>query len=131
MYCPTKKDILYSRVKTTGVAERRFDMGTTIYRIFDSIYPDKRRLIQYFEQVTAIIFSVDLAESDRVVDPATDTCLLQEDIAQFDAICNSRSFSRTPVILYFNNTDCFYDKLNVLPLSAHFLDFQGTYVAIR
>ncbi|KAI9773786.1 MAG: guanine nucleotide-binding protein subunit alpha [Geoglossum simile] len=124
-YSPTDKDILHARVKTTGITEQRFDMGTTTYRIFDAVYPDKRQLIQYFEQVTAIIFSVDLAESDRVVDQATNTCLLQEDIAQFDAICNSRCFSRTPVILYLNNADCFYDKLNVLPLSTHFLDYQG------
>jgi hypothetical protein len=101
-------------------------MNTVTYRIFDVIYPEKRQLEPYFEQVTAIIFSVDLSDSDRLVEPSTDTCLLQESIAQFDAVCNSRYFRKTPVILYFNNTDCFYDKLNVPPLSTQFPDYKGT-----
>ncbi|KAH0534140.1 hypothetical protein FGG08_007266 [Glutinoglossum americanum] len=124
-YRPTDKDILHARAKTTGVTEQRFDMPTLTYRIFDTIYPEKRQLVQYFEKVTAIIFSIDLADSDRVADQNKETCLLQEDIAQFDAVCNSRCFVKTPVILYFNNTDCFYDKLNLPPLSAQFPDYKG------
>jgi hypothetical protein len=100
-------------------------MNAVTYRIFDIVYPEKRQLAQYFEQVTVIIFSVDLADSDRLVDQSTGTCLLQEDIAQFDAVCNSRCFRKTPVILYFGNTDYFYDKLNVPPLSTQFPDYQG------
>jgi hypothetical protein len=105
-------------------------MNFVNYRIFDAVYPEKRPLIQYFEEVSAIIFSVDLAESDRVVDQSTNKCLLQEDIEQFDAVCNSRYFYKTPVMLYLNNTDCFYDKLNVPPLSNQFLNYQGTYTRI-
>ncbi|KAI9855454.1 MAG: guanine nucleotide-binding protein subunit alpha [Trichoglossum hirsutum] len=125
VYCPTDKDILHARAKTIGVTEQTFDMNFVNYRIFDAVYPEKRPLIQYFEEVSAIIFSVDLAESDRVVDQSTNKCLLQEDIEQFDAVCNSRYFCKTPVMLYLNNTDCFYDKLNVPPLSNQFLNYQG------
>ncbi|KAH0563216.1 hypothetical protein GP486_002218 [Trichoglossum hirsutum] len=124
-YCPTDKDILHARAKTTGVTEQTFDMNSVTYRIFDAVYPEKRTLTQYFEEVSAIIFSIDLAESDRLVDQSTNKCLLQEDITQFDAVCNSRYLRKTPVILYFNNTDCFYDKLNVPPLSTQFPDYQG------
>ena len=103
-------------------------MSAVSYRIFDAIYPEKSQLVGDSEQITVILFSVDLADADRVVEQSSGTCLLQNDVAQFDAVCNSKCFSKTPIILHFNNTDCFYDKLNVPPLSTQFLDYGGTYI---
>jgi len=50
---------------------------------------------------------------------------MQEALALFDSICNSRWFVRTSIILFLNKIDLFREKLERSPISSFFPDYQG------
>ncbi|MQM21503.1 hypothetical protein Taro_054545 [Colocasia esculenta] len=70
-YIPTKEDVLYARVRTTGVAEIQFSpLGESkksgeVYRLFDvgGQKNERRKWIHLFEGVTAVIFCAAISES--------------------------------------------------------------------
>lgn len=57
-YVPTAQDVLRSRVRTTGIIETTFRYKDLIYRVFDvgGQRSERRKWIQCFDDVTAVIF---------------------------------------------------------------------------
>lgn len=68
-YCPTDQDILYSRVRTTGISETVFKVGPLTYKIFDvgGTRSERRKWIHCFENAAAVLFVVGLSEYDQML----------------------------------------------------------------
>jgi len=66
-YIPTDQDILRSRLKTTGITETVFELGTLTYRMFDvgGQRSERKKWIHCFENVTALLFLVAISGYDQ------------------------------------------------------------------
>jgi len=125
-YVPTEADVLRARTKTTGVSETRFSMGKLSINLVDSGVQrsERRKWIHCFENITSIIFVVNLAEYDQVLEESSQN-MLMESLVLFDSVVNSRWFMRTSIILLLNNVSIFKQKLARSPLSNYFPDYSG------
>ena len=63
------EDILYSRIKTTGIIETTININNYICKFLDvgGQRSERRKWIHCFENVTSIIFCVALSEYDQVL----------------------------------------------------------------
>ncbi|EYU20283.1 hypothetical protein MIMGU_mgv1a007908mg [Erythranthe guttata] len=74
-YVPTKEDVLYARVRTTGVVEIQFSpvgenkKSGEVYRLFDvgGQKNERRKWIHLFEGVSAVIFCAAISEYDQTL----------------------------------------------------------------
>ncbi|KAG1465742.1 hypothetical protein G6F56_004826 [Rhizopus delemar] len=126
-YLPTSQDVLYSRVKTTGITETKFTIGNLVYKMFDvgGQRSERKKWIHCFEGVTAVIFLVAISEYDQVLIEDGSVNRMQEALTLFDSICNSRWFDKTSIILFLNKTDLFKQKLPKRSLRDYFSDYSG------
>lgn len=84
-----------------------------------------RKWIHSFEDVTAIIFTVDLADYDHVSLGGPTQNRIQESLHLFESIVNSCWFKRASVLLFLTNVASFRTKLSKIPLSDYFPDYAG------
>ncbi|KAG0058839.1 guanine nucleotide-binding protein subunit alpha [Linnemannia elongata] len=126
-YSPTDQDVLRSRVKTTGITETTFNIGELTYRMFDvgGQRSERRKWINCFENVTAVVFLVAISEYDQLLLEDETVNRMHEALTLFDSICNSRWFVKTSIILFLNKIDRFKEKLPFSPLNKYFPDFDG------
>ncbi|KAF9551968.1 guanine nucleotide-binding protein subunit alpha [Mortierella hygrophila] len=126
-YSPTDQDVLRSRVKTTGITETAFNIGELTYRMFDvgGQRSERRKWINCFENVTAVVFLVAISEYDQLLLEDETVNRMHEALTLFDSICNSRWFVKTSIILFLNKIDRFKEKLPLSPLNKYFPDFDG------
>jgi guanine nucleotide-binding protein subunit alpha len=98
-----------------------------IYRIFDVGVQrsERKKWIHCFENITAIVFMVDISKYDQVLIEDESVNRMSEALSLFDSICNSRWFVKTSMILLFNKTDLFKDKLTKSPMGKYFPDYSG------
>jgi guanine nucleotide-binding protein G(i) subunit alpha len=75
--------------------------------------------------VTALLFLVALSEFDLMLYEDESVNRMQEALALFDSICNSRWFVRTSIILFLNKIDLFREKLTRSPIANFFPDYHG------
>ncbi len=127
-YMPTDQDILRARVKTTSIIETAFHIGEVTYRLFDvgGQRSERKKWIHCFEGVTAILFLVAISEYDQVLYEDRNVNRLQESLALFDSVCNSKWFAKTSMILFLNKKDLFAEKLQRSPLEKYCSDYEGT-----
>jgi guanine nucleotide-binding protein subunit alpha len=126
-YIPTDQDILRSRLKTTGITETIFDLGSLTYRMFDvgGQRSERKKWIHCFENVTALLFLAAISGYDQCLVEDKDANQMQEALMLFESICNSQWFIRTSIILFLNKIDLFKQKLSVSPLKDYFPDYTG------
>lgn len=131
-YTPSCDDIVRCRVKTTGIYELRFQYTDGLKRKHNYLLTDvggqrseRNKWIHCFENVMAIIFFVDLSGFNMTLDEAPTQNRLEESIALFDAISNSQWFRNTFIILFFNKTDLFKEKLEVIKFADYVPGYQG------
>jgi len=87
---------------------------------------ERRKWINCFENVTAVVFLVAISEYDQLLLEDETVNRMHEALTLFDSICNSRWFVKTAIILFLNKIDRFKEKLPISPLSKYFPDFEGT-----
>ncbi|KAJ7775587.1 heterotrimeric G-protein alpha subunit, GPA1-like protein [Mycena metata] len=127
-YLPTDDDILRCRTKETGVTETSFTVGELTYKIH---HPSgqrsdmRKKWIHCFEDIKALLFCVTLNDYDQMVEEDDRNNRLQQSVAEFDSICNSRWFSKTSIILFLTDIDKFAEKLPRNPLANYFPDYEG------
>eukprot|EP01147_Barroeca_monosierra_P005284 gene5284-8849_t len=126
-YMPTEQDVLRARVRTTGIIETRFTHKDLTYRMFDvgGQRSERRKWIQCFDDVTAVIFVAALSGYDMKLYEDQETNRIQESLTLFDAICNNKFFLNTAMILFLNKTDLFSQKIARTPLQDYFPDYSG------
>ncbi|KAG5356319.1 Guanine nucleotide-binding protein alpha-3 subunit [Yarrowia sp. B02] len=126
-YMPTQDDILRARIKTTGIYETKFRLGSHLIHMYDvgGQRSERKKWIHCFENVTLIIFCVALSEYDQVLLEEKNANRMNESLVLFDSIINSRWFVRTSVVLFLNKIDVFTEKLPLSPLENQFPDYKG------
>lgn len=126
-YVPSQPDVLRTRKKTSGIFDFRFNMGAHNIHMFDvgGQRSERKKWIHCFDNVTLIIFCVALSEYDQVLLEEDSQNRLEESLALFDSVVNSRWFSRTSVVLFLNKIDVLASKLPYSPLEDYFPDYNG------
>eukprot|EP01036_Dinobryon_divergens_P042303 gene42303-56203_t len=66
-YMPDKDDILYSRVRTSGIVTEQYEIDGTTFEMYDvgGQRNERKKWIHCFEGVTAVIFVAALSEYDQ------------------------------------------------------------------
>lgn len=126
-YIPTEADVLRSRTRTTSVYETRFLMSQLSIHLIDvgGQRSERKKWIHQFDNVTSIIFVVDLACYDQVLLEESSQNAMMEQLVLFDSVVNSRWFMHTSIILFLSNISVFRQKLARNPLRNYFPDYSG------
>ncbi|KAF1332121.1 G-protein alpha subunit 1, partial [Globisporangium splendens] len=128
-YSATQQDMLYARVRTSGIVEERYQIGGATFVMYDvgGQRNERKKWIHCFEDVTAVIFVAALSEYDQSLYEDASTNRMIEAITLFDEIINNKFFLNSAVILFLNKKDLFQDKIKkVDPKSVEvFKDFPG------
>lgn len=66
-YLPDKDDIIYSRVRTSGIVTERYKIDGTMFEMYDvgGQRNERKKWIHCFEGVTAVIFVAAISEYDQ------------------------------------------------------------------
>eukprot|EP00042_Codosiga_hollandica_P044841 m.447930 g.447930 ORF g.447930 m.447930 type:complete len:363 (+) comp56884_c0_seq4:674-1762(+) len=126
-YMPTQQDVLRARVRTTGILETQFRYRDLTYRMFDvgGQRSERRKWIECFDDVTAVIFVTSLSEYNLKLFEDGITNRVHESLTLFEAICNNKFFKNTAMILFLNKTDLFATKIATIPLKDYFPEYEG------
>ncbi|XP_023524236.1 guanine nucleotide-binding protein alpha-1 subunit [Cucurbita pepo subsp. pepo] len=133
-YIPTKEDVLYARVRTTGVVEIQFSpvgenkKSGEVYRLFDvgGQRNERRKWIHLFEGVTAVIFCAAISEYDQTLFEDEQKNRMMETKELFEWVLKQECFEKTSFMLFLNKFDIFEKKVLQVPLSVceWFRDYQ-------
>uniref|UniRef100_A0A3P9HL77 Guanine nucleotide-binding protein G(s) subunit alpha n=3 Tax=Oryzias TaxID=8089 RepID=A0A3P9HL77_ORYLA len=112
-YTPSDQDLLRCRVLTSGIFETRFQVDKVNFHMFDvgGQRDERRKWIQCFNDVTAIIFVVASSSYNMVIREDNQTNRLQEALNLFKNIWNNRWLRTISVILFLNKQDLLADKV--------------------
>lgn len=135
-YVPTEQDVLRCRIRTTGIQEKKFTVGTddgtgdqrkATFKIYDvgGQRNERKKWIHCFSNVHAVLFVAALSGYDMVLYEDQDTNRMHEALDLFSEICNSRYFKKTCMILFLNKRDLFYEKIQHVPLTECFPAYDG------
>ncbi|KAK9741739.1 hypothetical protein RND81_03G125000 [Saponaria officinalis] len=133
-YVPTKEDVLYARVRTTGVVEIQFSpvgenkKSGEVYRLFDvgGQRNERRKWIHLFEGVTAVIFCAAISEYDQMLYEGENKNRMMETKELFEWVLKQPCFERASIMLFLNKFDLFEQKVHKVPLNTceWFKDYQ-------
>ncbi|KAJ3444969.1 guanine nucleotide-binding protein g(o) subunit alpha [Anaeramoeba flamelloides] len=126
-YVPTVEDIINSRSRTTGIFDVDFNYDNLKFRLWDvgGQRNERRKWIHCFQSVTAVLFVTSLNEYDQKLFEDVTVSRIKESLLLFDEICNSRWFSDTSIVLFFNKDDLFREKIKKVNLNVCFEDYEG------
>nr|CCA20918.1 G protein alpha subunit putative [Albugo laibachii Nc14] len=128
-YAATKQDMLFARVRTSGIVEERYQIDGATFVMYDvgGQRNERKKWIHCFEDVTAVIFVAALSEYDQSLYEDASTNRMIEAITLFDEIVNNRFFANSAMILFLNKKDLFQDKIKTVdPKSVDvFSDYSG------
>uniref|UniRef100_A0A8B9GSG8 GNAS complex locus n=1 Tax=Astyanax mexicanus TaxID=7994 RepID=A0A8B9GSG8_ASTMX len=112
-YTPTDQDLLRCRVLTSGIFETRFQVDKVNFHMFDvgGQRDERRKWIQCFNDVTAIIFVVASSSYNMVIREDNTTNRLREALELFRSIWNNRWLRTISVILFLNKQDMLAEKV--------------------
>lgn len=126
-YLCTDEDILKGRIKTTGITETNFNIGSAKFKVLDAggQRSERRKWIHCFQGITAVLFVLAVSEYDQMLFEDERVNRMHEAIMLFDSLCNSRWFHNVPFILFVNKVDLFEQKLKKSPIKNYFPDYNG------
>ncbi|KAH1176740.1 guanine nucleotide-binding protein G(olf) subunit alpha isoform X1 [Mauremys mutica] len=127
-YTPTDQDLLRCRVLTSGIFETRFQVDKVNFHMFDvgGQRDERRKWIQCFNDVTAIIFVVACSSYNMVIREDNNTNRLRESLDLFKSIWNNRWLRTISIILFLNKQDMLAEK--VLAGKSKIEDYFPEYV---
>ena len=107
------QDILRTRMVTTGISETKFNTHGIDFHIFDVCgqRDQRKKWIQCFDEVTAIIFIADISSFNRTLVEDNVTNRLVEALTVFNQIWNNRYLYHVSIILFLNKFDIFSNKI--------------------
>ncbi|KAI1722557.1 g-protein alpha subunit domain-containing protein [Ditylenchus destructor] len=112
-YNPSEQDILRCRVMTTGIFETKFEVDKVRFHMFDvgGQRDERRKWIQCFNDVTAIIFVCASSSYNLMLAEDTSQNRLKESLTLFKSIWNNRWLKTISVILFLNKQDMLAEKI--------------------
>jgi len=130
-YSPSNQDLLRCRVLTRGIIETRFAVDRVNFHMFDvgGQRDERRKWIQCFNDVTAIIFVVACSSYNLVLREDQSQNRLRESLDLFTGIWNNRFLKTISVILFLNKQDLLRDK--VLAQKSKIEDYFPEYARYR
>lgn len=110
---PSDQDILRCRVLTSGIFETKFVVERVNFHMFDvgGQRIERRKWIQCFNDVTAIIFVIACSSFNMVIREDEKTNRLRESLELFESIWNNRWLRNVSIILFLNKQDILQEKL--------------------
>ncbi|KAJ6254000.1 guanine nucleotide-binding protein g(o) subunit alpha [Anaeramoeba flamelloides] len=126
-YIPNETDILNTRARTTGILTTEFELNSREFTLIDvgGQRNERKKWINCFENVTAVLFVTSLSEYDQVLFEDENINRMHESLLLFEEIANSRWFKDTSLILFLNKIDLFKKKIKNKKLSVCFPDYEG------
>jgi len=126
-FIPTNQDILMSRAKTTGVIEMMFRVGNHEFWLVDvgGQRNERRKWLNCFEDVTAVIFCVAMSEYDKFLYEDHSKNRMHEACELFEQTMNSKWFAGSGLILFLNKSDLFKEKIKTVDLKVAYADYDG------
>lgn len=126
---PTTQDILLARVKTTQVVMERYRIDGIDFEMYDvgGQRSERRKWIDCFDNVDAVIFVAALSEYDQTLAEAKRTNRMVEALELFRSVCNNRAFANTSIMLFLNKKDVFAEKILYSDIQSQkpFQDYAG------
>lgn len=112
-YLPSEQDIVRCRVLTSGIFETRFSIDRVNFHMFDvgGQRDERRKWIQCFNSVTAIIFVAATSSYNLVLREDTSMNRVQESLNLFESIWNNRFLRTVSIILFLNKQDLLQEKV--------------------
>ncbi|KHJ45073.1 g-protein alpha subunit [Trichuris suis] len=112
-YTPSEQDILRCRVMTTGIFETKFEVDKVRFHMFDvgGQRDERRKWIQCFNDVTAVIFVCASSSYNMVLMEDKAVNRLRESLDLFKSIWNNRWLKTISVILFLNKQDLLAEKI--------------------
>lgn len=126
-FVPTQEDVVYSRIKTTGIVQTTFNHEDLTIKMFDlgGQRCERRKWLHCFENVTAVIFCVAMSEYDQTLYEDESHNRMHESLILFQTISNSDWLNKTSMILFLNKKDLFAEKIKTSPLTIAFPEYTG------
>mmetsp|Transcript_61441 Transcript_61441/g.181588 ORF Transcript_61441/g.181588 Transcript_61441/m.181588 type:complete len:423 (-) Transcript_61441:322-1590(-) len=128
-YKPTAQDILLGRVRTTQVVMERYRIDGIDFEMYDvgGQRSERRKWIDCFDHVDAVIFVAALSEYDQTLAEAKRTNRMVEALELFRSVCNNRAFANTSIMLFLNKKDIFAEKIMYSDIATQrpFSDYAG------
>ncbi|XP_067936449.1 guanine nucleotide-binding protein G(s) subunit alpha isoforms short-like [Watersipora subatra] len=112
-YIPNEQDILRCRVLTSGIFETKFNVDRVNFHMFDvgGQRDERRKWIQCFNDVTAIIFVTACSSFNMTLREDNSVNRLRESLDLFKSIWNNRWLKTISVILFLNKQDLLTEKI--------------------
>ncbi|XP_039983513.1 guanine nucleotide-binding protein G(olf) subunit alpha-like [Xiphias gladius] len=133
-YTPTDQDLLRCRVLTSGIFETRFQVDKVNFHMFDvgGQRDERRKWIQCFNDVTAIIFVAASSSYNMVIREDNSTNRLRESLDLFRSIWTNRFLKTISVILFLNKQDMLAEKIlaGKSKLEDYFPEYKNYQVAV-
>ncbi|PAA67192.1 hypothetical protein BOX15_Mlig027162g1 [Macrostomum lignano] len=127
-YEPSEQDILRCRVLTSGIFETKFSVDKVQFHMFDvgGQREERRKWIQCFNDVTAIIFVTASSSYNMVLREDPTQNRLKESLELFQSIWTNRYLRTISVILFLNKQDLLAEKIMAgkSRLEDYFLDYK-------
>jgi len=123
----TQDDVLQCRIRTTGIVEIEFELEGYFFRVMDvgGQRSERRKWINCFDDVTAVIFCVALSEYDEKLCEDNRVNRMLEALELFGETANNKAFQHSAIVLFLNKSDLFKEKITRVDLSQCFPDYKG------
>lgn len=129
-YKPTEHDILICRIRTTQITMERYMIDQINFEVYDvgGQRSERRKWIECFEGVDAVVFVVALSEYDQNLAESKRVNRMMEALDLFESVVKNRAFHETSIMLFLNKKDIFAEKVLYSDIGAvaHFSDYDGT-----
>lgn len=128
-YIPTEHDVLISRVRTTQVTVERYRIDGIEFEVYDvgGQRSERRKWVDCFDNVDAVIFVAALSEYDQVLAEAKKHNRMIEALNLFESVVKNAHFADTSIMLFLNKKDVFAEKIQYSDIAAtpFFSDYAG------
>ncbi|KAF6040144.1 hypothetical protein EB796_001537 [Bugula neritina] len=129
-YIPNEQDILRCRVLTSGIFETKFNVDRVNFHMFDvgGQRDERRKWIQCFNDVTAIIFVTACSSFNMTLREDNSVNRLRESLDLFRNIWNNRWLKTISVILFLNKQDLLTEKILAGKLIEDYFPAYSRYI---
>lgn len=112
-FSPTDEDMVMTRVRTTGIVVTEFTEGPITYSMVDvgGQRSERRKWINCFDDVKAIIFLVGLSGYNQVMFEDASYNRMKESLELFSEVTKKDIFKNTPIFLFLNKKDLFEEMV--------------------
>eukprot|EP01105_Mastigella_eilhardi_P009828 TRINITY_DN22_c0_g2_i1.p2 TRINITY_DN22_c0_g2~~TRINITY_DN22_c0_g2_i1.p2 ORF type:complete len:390 (-),score=129.70 TRINITY_DN22_c0_g2_i1:1380-2510(-) len=126
-YMPTDQDIVYTPSHTTGFNEVVFQSQNERFRVIDvgGQRSERRKWVQCFQDVSAVIFCVAMSEYDLTLFEDTKESRTEESLRLFRDVCASKWFLHSNIFLFLNKKDILEQKVHSSPLNKFYPEYTG------